>query len=286
MLDVAQEYFYAVQMLSAEKFVVVIPCLNEAAEIFSLVTEIRKLSLHVIVVDDGSTDATGQLATSAGAEVIRHEKTQGKGAALNHGLRFAREKGFQRALTMDGDGQHAASDIGNFLSACESAALVVGNRMANPESMPGLRRFVNRWMSRRLSKIAGKNLPDTQCGFRSIDLEAWSRCDLQTAHFEVESELLLAFIAAGHAIKFVPIQVIYKNEQSKISPVRDTLRWWRWLRKAERQFKSAPVKLEVAVPGSFVPPTSPALHSASKLSRPQARLFSPTPANHPNETRV
>ncbi|MEO6184199.1 MAG: glycosyltransferase, partial [Verrucomicrobiota bacterium] len=69
-------------MSSAKKFVVVIPCLNEAAEIFSLVTEIRKLSLDVIVVDDGSTDGTGQLATRAGAEVFRHQKPQGKGAAL------------------------------------------------------------------------------------------------------------------------------------------------------------------------------------------------------------
>ncbi|MEO6183430.1 MAG: glycosyltransferase family 2 protein, partial [Verrucomicrobiota bacterium] len=227
-----------------------------------------KLSLDVIVVDDGSTDGTGQLATRAGAEVFRHQKPQGKGAALNHGLRRARENGFQRALTMDGDGQHAASDIGNFLSASESAALVVGNRMANPESMPGLRRFVNRWMSRRLSKIAGKDLPDTQCGFRSIDLEAWSRCDLHTAHFEVESELLLAFIAAGHAIEFVPIQVIYKNEQSKIHPVRDTLRWLRWLRTAKRQFKLATHKREVRESESFAPPTSPVLQSKTRLSPP------------------
>ena len=246
----------------------VIPCLNEAVEIFSLVAEIRNLSLNVIVVDDGSTDETGQLAARAGAEVLRHNVPQGKGAALNHGLRRAREKGFQRALTMDGDGQHAPSDISNFLSANANAALIIGNRMENPETMPRVRRFVNRWMSQRLSKIAGKSLPDTQCGFRSINLEAWSRCNLHTSHFEVESELLLAFIAAGHAVEFVPIQVIYKNEQSKIDPVRDTLRWWRWLRRAKRQFNLTAQQREAAGPEFFAPPTSPALQSKTRLSPP------------------
>ncbi len=253
-------------MRSVEKYVVVMPCLNEAAEIFSLVSEIRTLALEVIVIDDGSTDETGRLAARAGAVVLRHESPQGKGASLNDGLRYAREKGFQRALAMDGDGQHAPSDIVQFLSVGESAALVIGNRMAHPAAMPRVRRFVNRWMSQRLSGITGKNLPDTQCGFRSIDLEAWSRCTLQTAHFEVESELLLAFIAAGHAVEFVPIQVIYKNEQSKIHPVRDTFRWWRWLRTAKRQFRSATRQAELAASESFAPPASPALQSASKLS--------------------
>jgi hypothetical protein len=94
-------------------------------------------------------------------------------------------------------------------------------------------------MSERLSQIAGKNLPDTQCGFRLIDLDAWSQLDLQTTHFEIESELALSFAAAGHAIEFVPIEVIYKNERSKIHPVRDTVRWFRWWRKARQQFQIA-----------------------------------------------
>jgi len=184
----------------------------------------------VIVVDDGSTDETGRCAAEAGAEVIRHGSPQGKGAALKAGWGCAVERGFRWALSMDGDGQHAAADIPAFLSCAERgrAALVVGNRMAGAAGMPWLRRQVNCWMSRRLSRVAGLELPDSQCGFRLMRLEAWRQLELRTSHFEIESELLLAFVAAGQRVEFVPIQVIYKSEQTKISPWRDTVRWFRW----------------------------------------------------------
>jgi glycosyltransferase involved in cell wall biosynthesis len=210
---------------------VVIPCLNEAASIERLVRQARDHLPSVIVVDDGSTDTTGERAARAGAEVLRHEQSQGKGAALQTGLRQARERGFAWALTLDGDGQHAPEDIPVFLrhATHTKAALIVGNRMADPGRMPWLRRQVNRWMSRRLSRIAGRVLPDTQCGFRLMKLDAWSRLPISTRHFEIESEMLLAFIGAGQGVEFVPIQVIYKAEQSKIHPWRDTVRWFRWL---------------------------------------------------------
>jgi len=217
------------------------PCLNEAKEIFSLVVAVRKLLPNVIVVDDGSTDETARFAADAGADILRNENSLGKGAALNLGFKRARDKGFQFALAMDGDGQHSPKDIPKFLHAMDKASLIIGNRMENCGSMPWLRKFVNRWMSRRLSLIAGRNLPDTQCGFRLVHLEAWSRLNLQTSHFEIESELLLAFAAAGQAIEFVPIEVIYKNEQSKIHPMRDTVRWFRWLKNARTQFTACSI---------------------------------------------
>lgn len=194
--------------------------------------EIRWRLPTVIVIDDGSSDETGKLAAQAGAEVLRHERPQGKGVALSFGWRRAYERGFLWALTMDGDGQHSPEDIPVFLdcAAKGQAALIVGNRMSNPCGMPWVRRQVNRWMSQRLSRLAGCDLPDTQCGFRMMNLSAWSNLQLQTSHFEIESELLLAFAAAGHRIEFVPIQVIYQDEESKIRPLKDTWRWFRWLR--------------------------------------------------------
>ncbi len=208
-----------------------IPCLNEAGAIGLLVRAVREHLPNVIVVDDGSRDDTVQLATQAGAEVLRHECTRGKGAALKTGWQRAAGRGFAWALCMDGDGQHAPADIPKFLARAGSgkAALIVGNRMSDAAPMPWLRRRVNLWMSRRLSRAASRELPDTQCGFRLMRLAAWSAVELRTSHFEIESELLLAFIAAGHAVEFVPIQVIYKNEQSKISPWRDAWRWLRWM---------------------------------------------------------
>src|SRR5262245_14706823 len=133
---------------------------------------------------------------------------------------------------MDGDGQHSPKDIPLFSerAATTQAALIVGNRMHNPASMPWLRRMVNRWMSRRLSTLAGQKLPDTQCGFRLVRLDAWAKLNLRAERFEVESEWLLVFAESGYVIEFVPVQVIYDSERSKINPLLDTWRWFRWLK--------------------------------------------------------
>jgi glycosyltransferase involved in cell wall biosynthesis len=208
---------------------VVIPCLNEAANIGPLVKAVQRHLPKVIVVDDGSTDMTAACAAEAGADVIRHQRSSGKGAALKSGWQQSRHLGLKWTLTMDGDGQHSAADIPRFLERAEQrAVLVVGDRMHNPGAMPWLRRVVNRWMSRRLSRRAGRPLPDSQCGFRLMRLDVLTGLDLKASHFEIESEVLLAFVAAGHRVEFVPVQVIYRKEQSKIHAWHDTVRWLRW----------------------------------------------------------
>jgi glycosyltransferase involved in cell wall biosynthesis len=214
----------------------VIPCLNEARNIASVVIAARRVAPTVLVIDDGSKDDTSVLAKRAGAEVLRHDSPRGKGAALQAGWEHARERGFSWALTMDGDGQHSVADVKKFFTAAErtGAELIVGNRMGNPEGMPRVRRWVNRFMSERISALAGVSLPDSQCGFRLMNLETWSRLPVGAAHFEIESDVLLAFARRGCGIGFVPIEVIYKSEQSKIHPVRDTVRWVRWWRRVRR----------------------------------------------------
>lgn len=215
----------------------IIPCLNESFAIADVVVAVRQYFPTVFVIDDGSSDDTSSFAKRAGAEVLRHELPCGKGAALQAGWEHARECGFEWALTLDGDGQHSAEDIPTFLKAAalSGAELIVGNRMSHPEGMPWLRKNVNRWISRRISKLAGLELPDSQCGFRLMNLNAWSKCAVTATFFEIESDILLAFAARGYAIEFVPIQVIYKAEQSKIHPMRDTIRWFRWWWRARRQ---------------------------------------------------
>ncbi len=181
--------------------VVVIPSLNEAGTIGSLVRQVRSQLPFVIVVDDGSTDETGKLAEAAGAEVVRHETTRGKGAALASGWQRAQARGFLWALDMDGDGQHSPADIPAILARAgqSEAALVVGNRMAGPS-------------------------------------EALSQLKLRSHHFTVESEMMLAFAAAGHRIDFVPVEVIYEGERSRIRPLKDTWRWLRWLARRPSRF--------------------------------------------------
>lgn len=213
-----------------DQCVVVIPCLNEAAAIGPLVQQVRKFLPNVLVVDDGSHDATAAQAEAAGARVLRHSQTEGKGAALTTGFRAAVEARFAWALAMDGDGQHSPEDIPAFLDLAgrEHPAMIVGTRMANPGRMPWLRRQVNRWLTHLIAQLAGCPLADSQCGFRLLDLSVWAKLPMASRHFEIESELLVQFARAGQTIRFVPIEVIYNKEQSKIHPVRDTVRWWRW----------------------------------------------------------
>ena len=106
----------------------------------------------------------------------------------------------------------------------------MGNRMGNAAAMPWVRRQVNRWMSRQLSRLAGRPLPDTQCGFRLVHLETWASLSLSTEHFEIESEMLMSFLAAEHRVAFVPIEVIGRGRNSHILPLADSIRWWKWWR--------------------------------------------------------
>lgn len=207
----------------------VVPCLNEARTIGPLVSELRALFPRVWVVDDGSSDHTGMEAERAGAIVLRHATPCGKGAALQTGLSKAHAAGFRWAFALDGDGQHDPRDSANFLAAATTgASLIVGNRMTARADMPWLRRQVNGWMSARLSALAGRRLPDTQCGYRLLRLETWAALDLRSRNFEWESESLMAFLREGARVEFVPITTIYRSECSKIRPLRDTIRWWRW----------------------------------------------------------
>ena len=212
--------------------VAVVPCLNEAATIRGIVVGLRACIPTVIVVDDGSTDGTDREAAEAGAEVLRNTMPAGKGAALARGWQRAVARGFPWAICVDGDGQHDPGDAPSFLAAASKpeVRLVVGNRFHDPASMPWIRRMTNRAMSRWISRRAGLDFPDSQCGYRLVHLPTLLALGLKTTHYEIESEMDVAFARGGHRVEFVPIRVRYGNERSKIRPVTDTWRWWRWWR--------------------------------------------------------
>jgi glycosyltransferase involved in cell wall biosynthesis len=208
----------------------VIPCFNEARKIGAVVRSVCAHVPTVFVVDDGSTDSTAMEASAAGAIVLSRSANGGKGAALRTGWRTARERGFTWALSLDGDGQHAAADIPSFFARAErtGAPLIIGNRMGQQALMPPTRRWANRWMSRCLSQLTGANLVDSQCGFRLAHLPTLLQMKLAANGFVLESEMLVELLAAGKQIEFVPIEVIYGAGRSKIRPCRDTWRWVRW----------------------------------------------------------
>jgi glycosyltransferase involved in cell wall biosynthesis len=219
----------------------IVPCWNESLTIGGLVRELQRALPAVYVVDDGSTDATGRRASEAGARVLVHAVNRGKGAALCTGLREAGRAGYDWAVLLDGDGQHGPADLGAFFTRAEEsqADLVVGDRMAGVQGMSRIRRVTNRWMSRQISQLAGVPLADSQCGYRLVRIEAWSRLSLRTSHFEIESEMLLAFVRAGLRVEFVPVAVLDARRPSRIRVLTDAWRWCRWRWTAGRAASSA-----------------------------------------------
>ena len=210
---------------------VIIPAHNEARAIGPLTASVRRLGHDVIVVDDGSSDGTGGAAASAGAVVLRTGQKSGKGNALRLGFDHALKKGYAAVVTMDGDGQHAPSDIHLFVAYFQKtgAPIVNGNRMRDPGGMPFVRRATNAFMSWVISLLCGQRIADTQCGFRLVSAEVLKSVTLECSDFEIETELLVKASRQGFKIASIDIQSIYRDEKSKIRPLRDTLRFIRYI---------------------------------------------------------
>jgi hypothetical protein len=142
---------------------------------------------------------------------------------------------------MDGDGQHAPSDLPNFVKTfLESGTpVLVGNRMADTRRMPWVRRMTNRFMSWLLSREMGQWVPDTQCGYRLYALAVMPENAAESKRFAAESEILMELSHRGFKIGSVPIATIYGNEKSKIHPVKDTYRFYKMLRHYRQRAKAA-----------------------------------------------
>lgn len=225
------------------KTCILIPAYQEETRIRAVIEETLDYCPDVIVIDDGSADETNRVAKEAGATVLEHVHNQGKGIALQTGFDHAREHGYDLAITLDADGQHAPSDIPAFLKAYErtKTPCLVGNRMDDLVTMPRLRRFVNRFMSDLLSRVMGQFVPDTQCGYRLYHKSVFPEgpYDPTTRRFAAESEILLRLSLRGKKIGSVPIQTIYGNEKSKINPLTDTFRFFRMVHRFKKIKKKA-----------------------------------------------
>jgi glycosyltransferase involved in cell wall biosynthesis len=233
--------------ITRDSICAIIPAYGEANFIGNVIRQARLYLERVVVVDDGSRDGTADVAGKAGAEVFRHRSNLGKGAAIKTGLRHLLREPFNHFLLLDGDGQHDPQEIPLFLKKVEKsgAPLVIGNRLANSEGMPLIRRWTNRFMSWQIGRLCQVDLPDSQCGFRMASRALVPLLLEATSGFEFETEMI--FIAARHGFRIdsVPIRTIYRNEQSKIRPVRDTLRYLKLIRKYRRQWAEAEARSAV-----------------------------------------
>ena len=216
----------------------VIPAYNEEKHIGEVVRRTRQQLDDVLVVDDGSADKTAESAREAGAQVIVHEQNQGKGETIKTGLRHWLERQFDLVIILDADGQHRPEEIDHFIAATFSAdepKMVLGNRMNDISTMPLVRRFVNRWMSRQISTACGQEIPDTQCGYRLLHRQLIPEVLGGAARFDYETEMLIVASRKGFRIASVPISTVYSDEVSSIHPVRDTLRFFKLMRRYKRR---------------------------------------------------
>ena len=213
------------------KTLVIIPAYNEAQRIAEVIKETLALGVNVLVIDDGSRDATSQAAGAAGAAVIRKDENRGKGAALRDGFCFALKNNYDAVVTIDGDGQHNPQDLPKFLAGLDNPeiAVVIGNRMHKPQGMPALRFLTNKFMSLVLSRICHQDIPDSQCGYRLVKRQILEKINLSTKRYEIESELLVRASRMAYQILSVPIESIYPGTKSQIHPIVDTLRFLRFI---------------------------------------------------------
>lgn len=207
---------------------VLIPSYNEEKTIGDIVKELKAKGLEVIVVDDGSADNTEKVASENGALVMRHSKNLGKGASLKEGFEFIlRMTNFDTIIIMDGDGQHSPEDVQKFLSRAREHGddVIVGNRMAFTKDMPFVRLATNKFMSFLLSAMCKQRIQDTQCGFRLIKRSVLKKINLKSDKYDLESEMLIKASRKNLKIASVPVKTIYRDELSRIRPVKDAIRF-------------------------------------------------------------
>jgi glycosyltransferase involved in cell wall biosynthesis len=214
----------------------VIPAYLEEKHVAEVVQRALKQLDNVLVIDDGSADATAASGRDAGAEVIVHPKNVGKGESIKTGLRHWLDRNFNYVVILDGDGQHLPEEIERFLETASStrAELLIGTRMEDVREMPLVRRLVNRYMSSKISRLCGQSIPDTQCGFRMVHRSLIPDLLGGAERFDYETEMLILASRKGCRIESVPITTVYSDEVSSIHPVRDTVRFFKLIRRYEK----------------------------------------------------
>jgi glycosyltransferase involved in cell wall biosynthesis len=213
-----------------ELIAVLIPAHNEADNIDRIVLSASKF-LPVWVVDDGSTDATAELAESAGAVIFRQKPNQGKGAALRFGFQQAIQSGCQGVITLDGDGQHDPEEIPAFLAVLEQSPvdLIIGSRQFT--QMPLVRRFGNSIGKILFNLVLGEKVQDNQSGYRYISRRLM-QATLLSSHpgFEFEVEMITVCARRSFILKEIPIKTIYYEEgKSHIKPWKHIIGFFKLL---------------------------------------------------------
>lgn len=234
------------------RLTVVIPAKNEEAgirpllaELKQVVSEVPGLNCEVLVIDDGSSDATADAARELGASVISHPESLGNGAAVKRGIREARGDWI---LLLDGDGQHPPASIPAMLEMADGHDMVVGSRGGSGGSLH--RNFANRAYNRLASYVTNRRIPDLTSGFRLMRADvAKSYAYLLPNTFSYPTTITLAMLRGGYSVGFTPIQVRPRQGKSHIHVIRDGSRFFLIILRIATFF--APLRVFVPIAGAM-----------------------------------
>jgi len=209
---------------------VLIPALNAAQTLKEVLLKVRSFvpPEAIVVVDDGSTDATARIAQESGAYVIRHGVNRGKGAALRSGFEYVLGKTELRCvITLDADLQHDPAEIPMFVTRWKQGDVdvIVGSRKRFGSGMPFHRRMSNAITSLLVSARAGVVIQDSQSGYRCISRKVLSAIEVESDGYEAETEMLIKAARKGFKLDFVPIATIYGKERSYMTHWQTTKRF-------------------------------------------------------------
>ena len=207
-----------------DRVVAVVPAWNEAGAIGGVVDEIRAFDpqIDVVVVDDASTDDTAGVARAHGAKVLALPFNIGIGGAVQTGFRYARDEGYDVAVRLDGDGQHAAEELGKLLAPIRAgdAELVIGSRFVDPAGTyrpPFARRMGIRVFARLVSLLGGQKVTDTTSGFSALDRTAIELFATEYPHDYPEVESTLVALRSG--LRLAQVQVDMRERQAGTSSI-------------------------------------------------------------------
>lgn len=224
--------------------------MDEAAAVGAVVARLRGAAPwhEILVIDDGSSDATAERARAAGANVVRHPYNKGNGAAVKTGIRRASG---EFILILDGDGQHSPEDAVRLTSRLGEFDLVIGARSSSTHASLA-RRLGNAALNRLAAYLTGRSIPDLTSGFRAARLS----CIREFIHllpngFSTPTTTTLAFIKAGYNVAFEPVDAHARLGASKIRMARDGTRFFLILLKVITLFSPLRIFLPISA-GAFV----------------------------------